>query len=83
MLNSRLVFVIGASAILEGERDYSEQTLATPTLQRSHFLRGVVNMVLIIVKMQCVNVRFVVKSRNVVYTITRAHLRTTDETHIL
>ena len=47
MLNDRSVFVVTASAILEGERDHSEQTLATPTLQRSQFLRGVVNMSLV------------------------------------
>ena len=50
--NSRSVFVVAASAILEGERDYSEQTLATPTLQRSHVLRGVVDMCLVSVKEQ-------------------------------
>ena len=50
--NSRSVFVVAVSAILEGERDYSEQPLATPTLSRSHFLRGVVNMVLVSVKVQ-------------------------------
>ena len=44
MFNSRLVFVACASAILEGERDYSEQTLASPTFQRMYCLRGVVNM---------------------------------------
>ena len=47
MLNYRLVFVASTGAILEGERDYSEQTLATPTLQRMHVLRGDVNMVLV------------------------------------
>ena len=60
MLNSRLVFVGGASAILEEERDYSEQTLATPTLQRTHVLRGVVNLVLVWVNVQCVKVRLLV-----------------------
>ena len=34
-----------SSAIPEGERDYSEQTLATPALQRMNVFRGVVNMV--------------------------------------
>ena len=71
IFNSRLVFVIGARAIFEGQRDYSEQTLATPTLQRMHFLRGVVNMVLVHIKVQCVKVRFFMKSRKDVYTITR------------
>ena len=67
----RSVFVVAASAILEGERDYSEQTLATPTLQRMRFLHRVVNMLLASVKVQCVKVRFLVKSNTVVYTITR------------
>ena len=47
---SRSVFVIATSRILEGERDYGEETLATPTLQRLHVLRGVVNMVVVSVK---------------------------------
>ena len=68
------MFVAAAGAILEGKRDYSEQTLATPTLQRMHVFRGVVNMVLVSVKMQCAKVRFLVRSRNVVYTITRITL---------
>ena len=50
IFNSRFVFVIAAGRIPQGERDYSEHTLATPTLQRSHCLRGVVNMVLVRVK---------------------------------
>ena len=54
ILNYRSVFVAAASAILEGEQDYSEQTFATPTLQRSHFLHGVVNLILVRVKAQCV-----------------------------
>ena len=52
MFNFRSVFVAAVSRILEGERDYGDQTLATPTLQRSHILRGVVNMVLVTVKVQ-------------------------------
>ena len=55
----RLVFVIAVSTILEGERDYGEQALATPALQRSHFLRGVVNMVLVHAKVQCAKNKFV------------------------
>ena len=46
-LDSRLVFVKTVSTSLEGERDYGEQTLATPKRQRSHVLRGVVHMVLV------------------------------------
>ena len=42
--NCRSVFVNATSTILEGERDYIEQTLATPTRQRLCFLRGVVKM---------------------------------------
>ena len=45
--DSCTVFVEAVGTIREGERDYGEQTLATPTLQRSHFLRGVVHMVLV------------------------------------
>ena len=58
IFDSRLVFVVAASTILEGERDYGEQTLATPTLQRSHVLRGVVHMVLVKVKVQGVKSMF-------------------------
>ena len=58
IFNDRSVFVVAASALREGERDYSEQTLATPTLQISHFLRGVVNLVLVRVKVQGVNICF-------------------------
>ena len=71
ILSLRLVFVVGASSILEGERDYSEQTLATPTLQRMYFLRGVVNMILVRVEVQGMEVRLLVKSRKDVYAITR------------
>jgi hypothetical protein len=60
-----------SSAILDGERDYSEQTLATPAYQRASVFRGVVNMVLVSVKVQCVNMRFLVKSTKAVSTITR------------
>ena len=38
------------NAKLKGERDYGEQTLATPKFQRSHVRRGVVNMILMMVK---------------------------------
>ena len=44
--------IAAASRILEGERYYGEQTLATRTLQRLQFLRGVVNMVIVCVKVQ-------------------------------
>ena len=46
------MFVVAVSAILEGERGYHEQTLATPILQTLHVLRGVVNMFLVNVKVQ-------------------------------
>ena len=49
---SRLVFVIAVSKIIEGERGYGQQTLATFTFLRSHFRRGVVNMALMNVKVQ-------------------------------
>ena len=77
ILICRLVFVVGASAILEGERDYSEQTLATPTLQRMQFLCGVANMILVSVKVQCVKVKFLVESRKDFYINARIN------THIL
>ena len=69
ILNYRFAFVVAAGAILEGERDYSEHTLATPTLERMHVLRGVVNLCLVCVKVQIAKV-FFVKSRKVVYAIT-------------
>ena len=46
------MFVLTVSRILEGKRGYGEQTLATPTLQRLHFLRGVLISVLVRVKVQ-------------------------------
>ena len=52
MLNYRSVFVVAVSRIFEGEQDYGEHTSATPTLQRSYFLRGVVNMVAVSVKVR-------------------------------
>ena len=58
-VKSRSVFVTAVGAILEGERDYSEQILATPTLQRSHVLGGVVNIVLVSLKVRGVESRFV------------------------
>ena len=72
------MFIIAARWILEGERDYGDQTLATPTLQRVHVFRGVVYVVLVSVKLQWVKSEFLVKSRTVVYPITRiafAHTR--------
>ena len=53
--NYRSVFVAAVSRILKGERDYGEPTLATPTLQISHIVRGVVNMLLVRVEVQCAN----------------------------
>ena len=52
MFDSCLVSVIVAGKSLEGERDYGEQALTTPTFQRSHFRCGVVRMVLVSVKVQ-------------------------------
>ena len=46
------VFAVVVDKTLEGERDYDEHTLATPTFQRSHFRIGVVNMGLLSVKVQ-------------------------------
>ena len=52
VFNYRSVFVVAASTILEGEQDYDEQELATPMFQILCLLRGVVNMVLVSVKVQ-------------------------------
>ena len=52
------MFVVVVIKHLEGERDYGKQTLATPTHQRSHFLRGVVQMVLVSFKVQGVKSQF-------------------------
>ena len=54
MFNYRSVCVEAAPRILEGERDYDEQTSAAPTLQRTHVLRGVVIHVFLRVKLQVV-----------------------------
>ena len=78
------MFVVTAIAILEGERDYSEQTLATLKLQRSHFLRGVATIVAVSVKMECVkNVCFYRKPEKPFMPSQETHLRTTDNTQIL
>ena len=58
IFNSRSVFIVAARRILDGERDYGEQTLATPTLRRLHFLRGVVHICLVSVKVHGVKSRF-------------------------
>ena len=50
VFNSRSVFAVAVSTILEGERDYDEQALATPMFQILCFLRGVANMVLVYFK---------------------------------
>ena len=55
---------LAGGRIFEGERDYGGQTLATLTLQRSHFLRGIVVIVLVNVQVQGAKVCFVfVRSR--------------------
>ena len=52
-----------SGAILDGERDYSKQTLATLAFRRMSVFRGVVNMVLVSVTVQCVNMRFFCETR--------------------
>ena len=78
--NPRFLFVIAASRILEGTRVYGEQALATPTLQRLHVLRGVVNMVVVSVtcKVQGAKNTFVAKDRAVVQNPPDADVRTTN-----
>ena len=73
--NSRSVFVIAVGRILEGERDYREQTVATLTFQRLHVLRGVVIMVLVSVKLQVVE--------SMVFSEKQKYLRTIKTTRIL
>ena len=46
------MFVVFIVTKREGEQDYGEQTLASPTFQRSHFRIGVVHTVLVSVKVQ-------------------------------
>ena len=50
VFNYRSVFILAARRILEGERDYADQALATATLQRLCVIRGVVHVVLVSVK---------------------------------
>ena len=51
-MDKPMIFVVAVSTILKGERDYGEQTSATLIVQILHFLRGVVNVVLVRVKVQ-------------------------------
>ena len=84
MFDSRSVSVVAEIAILEGERDYSEQALTTPTLQRSHFLRGVVNTVLVSVKVQGVRSMFLNKSQKIcLYVHQKPICAQPTNTHIL
>ena len=71
--------MIRASAILEGERNFSEQTLSTPTLQRSHFLRGVVNVFFVCVKAQGVKVVSLRKIEQLLIRAQETYLRTTHK----
>ena len=74
------MFIVAARRFLEGERDYGEQALATPTLQRLHVLRGVVHLVLVVVQVQGVKrMFFFVKIRQAVYTITKSIIAHTRE----
>ena len=52
VFDSHLVFVIVVINKINGERDYSQQSLATCTVLRSCFRRGVVHIVLMFVKVQ-------------------------------
>ena len=82
--NFRSVFLVSARTILEGERDYGEQALATPTLQRLYVLHGVVNVALVRVKVQCEKSKSLLwKSETSFIHSPEAHLRTTDKTHML
>ena len=58
IFNSCSVFIVAARSILEAERFYGEQTLASPTLQRSHLFCGVVFMLFVRVKVQGVKSKF-------------------------
>ena len=71
-LNSRSVSIEAACWILEAEQDYGDQTRATPTLPRVYVLRRVLNVILVRIQVQCVKSEFLVKSRNVVYAMTRS-----------
>ena len=77
------MLIIAARWILEGEQDYDDQTLATPTLQRVHVYRRVVYVVLVTVKLQWVKSQFLMKGRQVVYPITRIAFAHTRKSHIL
>ena len=73
-LRHRSVYIVAARRILEGEQDYGDQTLATPTLPRLYFLRGLVHPVLVSVKVQCEKSECIVQRRKVVYTKPRSTL---------
>ena len=71
-MNYRSVFEVAVSTILEGERDYDEQTLATPMFQILYVLRGVANIVLVNVKVQGVKRELLRERRKVINTYTRS-----------
>ena len=78
------MFIIAARWILEGERDYGDQTLATPTLQRAHVFRGVVHVVLVSVKVQCVKSEFCLwQAEKSFIPSPEPHLRTTNKSLVL
>ena len=81
--NYHSVFVLAVSTILEGERDYGEQTLATLTLQRSRVLRGVVNVVLVRVKVQGVKSELCCERQKRVLYIMRSIFAHNQQTLIL
>ena len=70
-LDDRSVFVAFVIKSLEGERVYGQQTLATCTFLRSHIRRGIVNMFLVIVKVQGVKRICALATGKLVYTFTR------------
>ena len=79
----RSVFVLAVGRILEGERDCGEQALSTPTLQRSHILRGVVNVFFVCVKAQGVKVVSLRKIEQLLIRARETHLRTSQAFQML
>ena len=73
--------VAAAVTILEGERDYDEQTLATPTLQRSNVHRGVVHPALVNVKGQGVDCILLNMNQTSCLYVHQKHVRAHQENH--
>ena len=83
-MNYHSVFVVAVITLLEGDRDYDEQTLASPMFQILSFLRGVVNIVLVSFKKRKVRkYSLFAKDRKVVYTYTRSLFAHNPKTKIL